>query len=187
LPGYPEGVYKDFNGDGVIELTDDLVHEVKIIVKDPKGNSSQLQFKIKKGLIVEKGTEKVEPSAFDQKEFQPGFVNVFENDDLQVILDAKALYDSVDFSHSERSSATSNVFSNVHSVLSGLVPSQTNFTIKIKPNKEVANLSDRILMKRVWKGQSEVRKAKREGDWYTAKLINFGDFYLISDDESPTI
>jgi len=104
----------------------------------------------------------MELSSFDQKEFQPGFVNVFENDDLQVILDAKALYDSVDFSHSERSSPSANVFSKVHSVLSGFVPSQTNFTIKIKPDKEVGNLSERILMKRIWKDQSEVRKAKRE-------------------------
>ena len=50
LPGYPEGVYKDFSGDGVIELSDEAVHEVKIIVKDTYGNTSTLGFKIKKGV-----------------------------------------------------------------------------------------------------------------------------------------
>ena len=34
LPGYPEGVYKDINGDGVIELHDNNIHHVKVIVKD---------------------------------------------------------------------------------------------------------------------------------------------------------
>ena len=51
----PQGVYKDFNGDGVIELTDDSVHQVKIVVKDAYGNTSTLEFKIKKGLIKETG------------------------------------------------------------------------------------------------------------------------------------
>ena len=43
LPGYPQGVYKDFNGDGVIELTDDNIHQFKIVVKDPDGNTSSLE------------------------------------------------------------------------------------------------------------------------------------------------
>ena len=58
LPGYPEGVYKDFKGNGVIELPDDSIHEIKIVVKDPDGNASSLEFKIKKGLITEKGLQK---------------------------------------------------------------------------------------------------------------------------------
>ena len=34
LPGYPQGVYKDINGDGVIELKDNNLHNVKVVVKD---------------------------------------------------------------------------------------------------------------------------------------------------------
>ena len=48
LPGYPQGVYKDINSDGVIELKDADIHEVKIVVKDANGNTSVLQFKIQK-------------------------------------------------------------------------------------------------------------------------------------------
>lgn len=187
LPGYPQGVYKDINGDGVIELKDDKIHEVKIVVKDADGNTSNLEFKVKKGLIVEKAPAK-NASYFQQKEFHPGFVNIFENDALQVILSPQALYDSVAFSYAEKTSAAPNVYSAVFSVLSGLVPSQDNFSIKIKPDKPIpGNVADKILMKRTWSGKTEVIKATKEGAWYAAKFKTFGDFVLIADDEPPVI
>lgn len=186
LPGYPQGVYKDINGDGVIELNDDNIHQIKIVVKDPAGNTSVLEFKIKKGLIIEKGLPKTNASYFEQKEFHPGFVNIFENEGLQVILSPQALYDSVAFSYSEKTSAAPHTYSPVISVMSGLVPVQDNFTIKIKASKKVEeNITDKILIKRTWSGKTEVIKAKKEGDWYTAKFKTFGDFILLADDEPP--
>jgi len=188
LPGYPEGVYTDINGDGVIELKDDKVHEIKVVVKDPRGNASKLEFKIKKGLIVENGLQKDPPSYFEQKEFHPGYVNIFENEDLQVVLSANALYDSVAFTHSSATSAAPHIYSAVHSVMSGLVPVEDNFTIKIKPDKLIEDdLTNKILIKSSWHGNSEVVKAKKEGDWYSGKFRAFGSFELISDNEPPVI
>ena len=188
LPGYPQGVYKDINGDGVIELTDRNIHQVKIVVKDANGNTSVLTFKIKKGLIVETGKPNDSSSYFQQKEFIPGFVNVFENESLQLYLPPSTLYDSVAFTHSEKNSASPASYSEIYSILSGLVPAQNNFTVRIKTNKAVEeNLSDKILMKRSWKENSDVVKAKREGDWYSAKFNAFGDFELIADNEPPVI
>ena len=188
LPGYPEGVYKDINGDGVIELNDDSIHQIKIIVKDASENTSVLEFKIKKGLIVEKGKISNSASYFQQKEFHPGFVNIFESDDIQVFLSPEALYDSVAFTHSAKTSAAPHIYSAVHTVLSGLVPVQDNFTIRIKANKPVdENVVDKILMKRTWGGKTEVVKAIKDGDWYSAKFRAFGDFELIADDEPPVL
>lgn len=188
LPGYPEGTYKDINGDGVIELNDNSVHEVKIVVKDANNNSSNLEFKIKKGLIVEKGIQSDSAAYFQRKEFHPGFVNIFESEELQLFLSPEALYDSVTFSHSQKTSAAPHIFSTVQTALSGLVPVHDDFTIKIKTNKSIADsLADKVLMKRTWKGKSEVAKAKKEGEWYSAKFMSFGDFELILDDEAPTI
>jgi murein DD-endopeptidase MepM/ murein hydrolase activator NlpD len=188
LPGYPEGVYKDINGDGVIEMNDDKIHQIKIVVRDANGNTSNLEFKIKKGLIVEKGRQGDSSSFYQQKEFQPGFVNIFENDNLQLYLSPQALYDSVLFTHSEKTSAAPHIISSVFTVQSGLVPVQDYFTIKIKPNKTVEeNVSDRVLMKRSWGGKTEVVKAKKVGDWYSARFRAFGNFELIVDDEPPVI
>lgn len=188
LPGYPEGVYKDVNGNGVIELNDDKVHEIKIIIKDANNNTSVLEFKIKKGLIVEKGFQGDSATYYQQKEFHPGYVNIFEEENIQLILPPSVLYDSVAFSYSKKNVAASKVYSEVHSVLSGLVPAQDAFTIKLKPNRKVSDsVGDKILMKRTWKGKTEMAKAVKENDWYVAKFRAFGDFELVLDDEPPVI
>lgn len=188
LSGYPEGVYKDINGDGVIELTDTNVHQVKIAVKDANYNTSILEFKIKKGVITETGRGNDPSSHFQQKEFMPGFVNVFENENLQLYLPPATLYDSVTFSHSEKNTVSSNAYSKVYSVLSGLIPAQDYFTIRIKTNKPVpGNTKNKILMRRTWKGKNEVVKAIQNDGWYMAKFNAFGDFELIADDEPPVI
>jgi hypothetical protein len=184
LPGYPQGVYKDINGDGVIELKDENIHQVKIVVKDTKNNASVIEFKIKKGLIVENGNSGIS----NEKEFQPGSVNVFENESLQVYLPAATLYDSVSFFHSKKSSAGQNSYSAIHSILSGLIPAQDYFTVSIKTNKNIPeNLTDKMLIKRSWNGKSEVIKTTRNGDWYSGKFRTFGNFELISDDQPPVI
>lgn len=187
LPGYPQGVYKDINGDGVIQLNDQNIHEIKVVVKDANGNTSLLKFKIKRT-----GANSDNDSIFSTNsrdiEFQPNQVNVFENDDLEVFLPQTTLYDSVAFFHSAKTSVSPNSYSSIYSVLSGLIPAQNYFTISIKANKPADNnLHDKILIKRSWKGKTEVAKATRHLDWYAAKFNAFGDFELIADDEPPTI
>jgi len=183
LPGYPEGVYKDIMNDGVIDLNDRNVHPVKIEVKDANGNTSVIEFNIQKGIIKETGD--LEALSFtDKNEFHPLMVNVFENNNLQFFINEKALYDSVAFHLDTKAATNPNAVSNVYSILSGLVPSQDFFTVWIKPSK-VINAEDKILMKRSWKGKSEVVKAQKEGEWFTAKFRTFGDFELITDNEPP--
>jgi hypothetical protein len=188
LPGYPQGVYKDFNNDGVIELTDDNLHQVKVIVKDPYGNTSTLEFAIKRGFIKENALQSQSVSYKEVQEFHPSFVNIFESDDLQLVLSPEDLYDSVAFVHLIKPSVSSMAFSELHSCLSGLVPVHSAFTIRIKAYKTVpAELQDKMLIKRTWRDKKEVMKATRDGDWYTARFRNFGNFELIADNIPPII
>ena len=187
LPGYPQGVYKDINGDGVIRLKDQNVHQIKIVVKDADGNTSLLLFKIKKSNATSSNnpTYSINPNG---TEFRPNVVNVFENDRLEVYLPQTTLYDSVAFFHSEKNSVSPDSYSPVYSVLSGLVPAQNYFTISIKTNKPVENnLQNKILIKRSWNGKTEVAKAMKHLDWYSAKFNSFGNFELIADNEPPVI
>ncbi|HSQ45053.1 MAG TPA: M23 family metallopeptidase [Ginsengibacter sp.] len=188
LPGYPEGIYKDVSGDGVIELTDDAVHEIKIVVKDTYGNTSTLGFKIKKGLIREKQLKSEAVSYQDQQEFHPGFVNIYENENVQLILKPEALYDSFAFRHSSEKAISPTSYSDIHFLESGLVPVHDNFTLRLKADKPVPpQLADRMLIKRTWHGKTEVVKATRDGEWFTAHFRSFGNFELIADDEPPVI
>src|SRR5665213_194128 len=186
LPGYPQGVYKDINGDGVIVLKDTNIHEVKIVVKDANGNTSVLQFKIKKGVL--QNNFLLNNSGNQSIDFQPNQVNVFENQNIQLYLPAPTLYDSLVFSHSEQTDTRPDSYSALHSVFSGLIPSEVYFTVSLKTDKPVPEyLKDKMLMKQSWKGKNEVVKASRKDDWYSAKFNRFGDFELIADDVPPVI
>jgi len=186
LPGYPQGIYKDFNGDGVIELTDDNIHQVRVVVKDPNGNASTLEFKIKKSVVNEIVPKEI--SYHDQQEFQPGFVNIFESDNVELILQPEAIYDSFAFVHSSRPDNSPLSYSDIHSLESGLVPVQDNFVLRLKSDKPVPlELREKMLIKRTWSDKTEVVKASGNNDWYSAAFKSFGNFELIADDVPPVI
>ena len=185
LPGYPEGFYKDFAGDGTIALEDDELHDVKIVVKDPNGNTSELDFKLRRGNIP---AVKKEILWNHQRDFHPGFVNVFETDNLQLILGENDLYDSIRFNYSRKPSPPGIAVSETHIVHTGLVPVQGYFKIKLKANRNLSdNERNHMVIERKWGSKMDVIKASRENDWWVAKFRSFGNFVLQADTIPPVI
>lgn len=187
LPGYPESVYKDFSGNGVIDLSDDSLHQIRIVVKDAYGNQSNLEFAIRKNPEVKQ--KKTDSSIYFQpNEFHPGFVNIFDNDDIQLILGEHVLYDSISFSYIKKSSINPNAISDVHAILSSLVPAHDSFTIRIKPDKNFEQEdTGKIIMQKNSNGKIETVKAIQQGEWFTAHFRNFGNFQLLIDKTPPVI
>lgn len=184
LPGYPKGVYKDFESDGIIYLEDDSVHQVKVEVKDAYGNVSVLEFSIKRGLINE---SKYTQNYDSPLKFYPGFVNVFEKEDVQVILDEKDLYDSLNFVYTKKNSLLPQAISALHSVHTALVPVHGYFTIRLKPDRDIPGSIDKIVMQRTWGPKTDVVKAEIEGEWFKGKFREFGNFQLVVDNIPPVI
>ncbi len=183
LPGYPEGVYKDFESDGIINLEDDSIHQIKVEVKDAYGNISVLQFAIRRGQINE---NKYNRSELVEKKFNPAFVNVFEKEDIQLVLGEKDLYDSINFTYSKKTSATPQAISPLHTVHTPLVPVHGYYTIRLKADKNVNN-NDKILLQRTWGSKMDVVKPENEGEWFAGKFREFGNFQLLVDDIPPVI
>lgn len=194
LPGYPKGVYTDFSGDGVIDIEDDSVHHIRIEVKDAYGNTSILKFDVKRGTTA---LNKTKLSASPLL-FQPGYVNVFEREDIQVILNEDDLYDSINFVYSKKNSLSPSSASALHSIHTGLIPVNGYYTVRIKPTvlpdqqgmlmRILDNsVPDHIIMKRSWGSKTDVVKAKREGEWYTGQFRAFGNVQLLVDETPPVI
>lgn len=185
LPGYPVSVYKDIASDGVITLTDDSIHNVRIVINDANANASEIQFKIKRN----NAPFNIDRSEPDQQEnFEPGAVNIFERDDIQIVLDEKALYDSLRFTYTQSSSSTPGTISKLHHVQSGLIPVQDSFLIKIKPDVILNdNDSGHVIMVREWGSKTEVFKPVYKDGWYAGRFRNFGNFQLIKDDSPPSV
>jgi len=185
LPGHPKMVYKDFGSDGVIYLEDDSVHQVKIEVKDAYGNKSVSQFSIRRGIINE---SKYVQNYNSPVKFHPGFINVFEKEDVQVILSETDLYDSINFVYDKKSSITPQAISPLHTVHTALVPVHGYFTIRLKPTTDLQNVNtDKVIIQRTWGLKMDVVKPLREGEWFKGKFREFGNFQLLVDNSPPVI
>lgn len=181
LPGYTNGIYKTVNGDGVISLEDDSIHNIKIVVKDANGNSSVLNFQVKRGPGVAEKTKPAPAAFFKPKEFHPGFINVFENTNISFYLPENALYDSIRFRYNEIIPGQGYPIYQLHNVT---VPVHTYFPIKIKATSA---LPGKMVMHRFANGKDDYAKAEFENGWYKASFREFGNFQLMVDTIAPKI
>jgi murein DD-endopeptidase MepM/ murein hydrolase activator NlpD len=179
LPGYNNSVYKTANGNGVISLEDDSTHEIKIEVRDANGNTSLVRFAIKRQAQA-KFMPQVKEEA-KQKQFYPGYINVFENSTLNFYLPEDALYDSVRFRYTETASASGYTIYNLHNVS---VPVQCRFPVKIKAGSP---LPAKMVMHRFANGKNDFEKAEYENGWFKASFRDFGSFQLMADTVPPVI
>ena len=182
LPGYPEGVYKDVSGDGVINLNNDSTHHVSIEVKDANGNTSILKFAVQWGAIKQPIIKADIPAAQQQTEFRPGFINVFENDKVSFYMPEISLYDSVRFIYKEIIPPTGFPIYQIHNAS---VPVQTMFMIKIK--NAMAVYPNKMVMHRFANEKNDYAKAVDEDGWYKSSFREFGNFQLMEDTIPPTI
>ncbi len=178
LPGYNNGIYKEAGGDGVIDISNNEPHPIKVEVKDTEGNTTVVEFDIK-------STGTTTPAnVSSQNLFKPGYLNVFENDKLSFYLDENKLYDSVHFNATPISAThTGGIAYKLHG---GDVPIHTFYPIKIKNNNAIN--PERMVMKRWWGAKDDYAKAEPEEDgWFKSSFKAIGNIELYADQTAPTI
>ncbi len=188
MPGYPTGVYKKFNGDGVINILDGMPHQIKIVVKDPAGNASTVNFSvINKDATNTRCKDSI--NLITSTKFFPNMVNVFDHQDIYFFTQKNALYDSIHFKYGKTGGKYVGIYSDVHQVHYASVPVHNYFTMHLKSKSVVPNeAKNRMIIKRFYGGgKFDVVKAVSEGDWYSADFRGFGNFVLINDFIPPTV
>ena len=182
LPGYPlKGVYKEKNGDGVIDIEDGTVHNITIEVKDANGNKSFLKVLVQ--MAAGKNKKIINEEALtDPMEFHPGFVNTFENNAVRFYLGENELYDSIRFRYKEIVPFTGNTIYQLHN---GSVPVHSLFPVQIKNNATLH--PDKMVMHQWWGDKDFYAKAVNNNGWYTASFRAFGFFQLMEDLTPPVI
>jgi murein DD-endopeptidase MepM/ murein hydrolase activator NlpD len=179
LPGYAHSIYQEHDA-GYIGLEDGKPHDIRIELKDARGNSSSLRFKVQY-----KPGEKINP-AYEGKMFYPGMIDGYETDDCAFYLGEGSLYDSVHVAYHAKEVNTASVVSRLHQIGTPSVPVQDSITVRIKITKPVAD-KNRVLMQWFSKENGEVKKVQWQDGWATAAFRNFGNFQLVTDTEPPSI
>lgn len=175
LPGYNNGIYKEVSGDGVIDIGDGTVHNIKVNVKDANGNTTVIEFAVR-------STGTSSPLASGAPLFRPGYMNVFEDKDLSFYLDENELYDSVHFNITPLAAPVDRTVYKLHG---GDVPAHTYYKIRMR---NTAINPKHAVMKRWWNNKDDYTEAVPQGNgWYESRFKAFGYIALYEDEVAPTI
>jgi murein DD-endopeptidase MepM/ murein hydrolase activator NlpD len=186
LPGYNNGIYTTPGGKGLLLLADSSTRPVKIVVKDTEGNSSELQFEIRRNM-TDTTNNKIPSMINDRRQwFAPGHINVFENDHILFYLPENAVYDSFRFTYSEQKTKQGGMVYQLHHTG---IPVHSYFPLLIKPQTYIPG---KMVMHHFSNGRHDyalaepVRNGKEEG-WFKASFRELGSFELLIDTLPPTI
>ncbi|NGF55180.1 M23 family metallopeptidase [Parapedobacter sp. SGR-10] len=177
-PGNPIEIFKHLEHEGIIELKDNAVHEIKYVVKDVKGNCSELNFKVQNsnGYQPKSNPIRGEQFAYDR-------ANSFSASHVKVDMPAGVLYSDLDFVY-QPSAPIAMGFSHVHHIGNNLTPLFTTYNLRIKPTHLPAHLESKALIASVESGSEG---GKFENGWVTVNTRNLGSFYVAVDTIPPTI
>ncbi len=182
LPGDHCPIYKQINGDGVINFLDTNVHFISIDVKDPKGNTSQLNFAIQYDDSLAKANV-----YYPALKFIPNRMNVLDKEDFKMELPKHSIYDTVPSLYYRNNSSSYNSVTALHQVNDATYPVHDDITVSIKPNKTIPEeWKDKLIMQRTGKG-STIRKVSLQNGWLSATFGDFGSFQVLADVTPPQI
>jgi hypothetical protein len=156
--------------------------DCEIEVLDAYENKSTVKFSIKR---------KSGSVPFVQKNGQlirAGEVNIFEDEHVQFVFQEDAFYDDFHFSLESIYASAAHDASSVFQTLPADIPVQSYFKVRIKPSKDLDLLNtDRLVVKRNFRGKTEIKKAIKEIDGFSASFRDFGYFQLLHDIQPPQV
>lgn len=177
-PGNPLKIYKSLVNRGVINITDDQIHELRYIVKDIKGNSSTLDFRIRynaKSVIKSNYPEGVKKFIYNQ-------ANEYVTSDFNIKVPAGVLYSDLNFRYSK---GPRKGYSAVHHVHTSLIPIEGSFDLWIKADSSLpANLQSKAL---IVNARGASLGGSFENGYVKTSSASFGDFNISVDTTAPVI
>ncbi len=183
LPGNHSPVYKPIQGDGLIALADTLIHSISIDVKDPNGNTAQLNFSIQ----YDGNLTKANAYQSNAVRLVPNEANRLQREDFKIQFQGDGIYDTLPSLYYRNSPSSYYSVTALHQVNDASYPVHGDVTVSIKPNKIIPEeWKDRLIMQRT-SGGSTLRKVQLQNGWLTAKFGDFGSFQVLADIIPPQI
>ncbi|MET3038006.1 M23 family metallopeptidase [Chryseobacterium sp. NRRL B-14859] len=181
LPGMKLQNYSVPNLSGMISLQNNEVHDIEIILKDVKGNTSRLTAKVQLSIPG----NKVSPTA---NMVQPNEPKTISTQNAEVNFSKNAFYDAANFNAYEKPDADINVISSAVVLHSPYIPVHDNYTIKIKPNRKlIREEKDKVVVLFDYGSDTDAVKGKWNGDWIEGQFNRLGTVKLVLDNSLPSV
>ena len=178
-PGNELTIYKSLVNSGLINSTDQNIHEAKYVVKDITGNESVLNFKVKFDPASKKLVKQLEGKkmAFNQ-------INTFDTTGLRITFPLKTLFSNLNFVYS-KSPRPIGGYSPIHHVHNRLIPLNGTYSLSINTAEDLpSNLRSKALIVNTRK---IAQGGYYENGFVKAELKTFDSFYLTLDTVAPKI
>lgn len=184
LPGNELGIFSKTGQEGLIILTDNQPHSMEITVKDIKGNTSTLRFKIQLGEVTNKMITTPEHTV----PFMPGMANQASGKYFTADFSARAFYESFPFTYSETIDPGNNRISPVIALSNYTIPVHDEYDMSIQSFLPENDSLKKFVVMQLISGKSKIyKKGKWAGNRMQASFRDLGKFNLVIDSVPPSI
>jgi murein DD-endopeptidase MepM/ murein hydrolase activator NlpD len=178
-------IYKDSLHKGICMFTDSLDHAVTIVSEDAAGNKTTLSFTVKSKYYdvpasIAADTTKVAHFYYDS-------LNVFETNDIRIVIPIQSLFTTVDF-HYRSEKAADTLFSDLHYIDNETTPLNKPIIISVKPVNLPHTLVAKAALVQIGKNNQLIYQGGQYSKGFvTGKLGNFGTIAIAVDTVAPVI
>ena len=139
-PGNKLDIYTVDKNNGIVNFTDDKIHNVKVITADAYGNQSTLEFQVKS--TPPDSTQRHDNGA---RIFSYQKDNYFQADNLKLKVPAGALYDDLPF-HFEEGETPEGCYAPLQKIQDKYTPLQKAMRVAIRPDSLPDSLQNKALL-----------------------------------------
>lgn len=185
LPNNKLTNYSNLINNGIINFNDTLIHQIDIEVSDIYNNTSNISFKLKatnNPFLIRCPL----PKDTINTSFKFDKQNTFQEDDIDIHMQAFSLYEPIMF-HYNTTDSIEGVFQKVHHIHYNNTPVHKHYTLALK-----ANITD-TLKDKAYIATTNMKGNFRYigGEWVDGflktKTREFGDFCIVTDTINPEI
>jgi hypothetical protein len=182
LPGNHLPAYQQKSGNGILDISDGLVHLVEIIVKDDSGNSKSVILK------MQYKRELTRRNSTFSKMLRPGVAHKVSSRSAVVYFSPLAFYDAIPFRMDEFQSNAAGQVSAKINVHNHTVPVHTRYRMQLKCNLPRNDPSRKYVLMELSSGNDkQFLKGEWRGDYMDGTFDRFGTVRLIIDSVSPVL
>jgi hypothetical protein len=184
-PNNKLSVYGKNVNNGLTEFSDDNPHLVTFIIKDAYLNASRLDF-----TVMSQSTNKVSSREIknDFIQYMPWeSLNIFERDDIRLVIPEGALYKDLQFQYSRKENG-SGLFSAVHNIHNIYTPLHLQCELSIRPGNFPEALQGKaILVNSDKEGKWQYAGGEWDNGFVKGMISAFGNYAVSIDTSAPVI
>jgi hypothetical protein len=183
-PNNKLSVYGNNVNNGFVEFSDDNPHLVSFIIKDTYLNTSRLDFSVMSQSTNNISSREIKNDFIQYMPWES--INIFERDDIRLIIPEGALYKDLQFQYS-RMENESGLFSVVHNIHNIYTPLHLQSELSIRPKNFPEDLQEKaILVKSDKEGKWQYTSGEWDNGFVKGMISEFGN-YAVSIDTSPPV